>query len=66
VDRLEKAWKDPKLDRLWQAGIFQTCWFLWQQMAIVLFKVNLAGNATIFTAQFNFIVIFIAATSFSY
>jgi len=33
-------------------------------MAVVLFKANLAGNATFFTAQFIFIGIFIGASSF--
>jgi len=33
-------------------------------MVMILFTVNLMGNATIFTAQFIFIVIFIAAKSF--
>jgi len=33
-------------------------------MAMVLFKANLAGKATVFTAQFIFIGIVIVATSF--
>jgi len=33
-------------------------------MAVVLFKANLAGNATVFTSQFIFIGIFIGAASF--
>jgi len=33
-------------------------------MEMILFKANLAGNATVFTAQFIFIGIFIAAASF--
>ena len=33
---------------------------------MVLFKANLAGKATVFTAQFIFIAIFIGAASFSY